>query len=370
MADDKHGANTGGAMQQEQRMYIYRKGETVAREVKYNAQEGIFVMGEMLDNPPAVSSAPTGTSPLAHFYGTNKQEVTDEDLKRDENVYENREPKRENDEHWKKSTYLHDKADERKVATAAVIEQQTEQKTVSQEDERVHPDQQRDIERKTAAMIAAYEAAHGKDHPLTDKGKENIRELCTNYVSSQNKLKSQDFTTFEQPKLASDTLAYGMMEDGLARKDASRTLWDANNVYYADNMRFLAQKTADYQYVVKQGQNDSSIFRDNLMDPQKQNIMRQRAFAQAQNTAAMAEELSQQRKKRVMETQPTLTNGVPAQDSMQALPRTSAQAQTQTQAQAQAQDQAQDPLQGPVKKPPLVRVLKPEALRNSRENRS
>lgn len=357
MADDKHGANTGGAMEQEQRMYIYRKGETVAREVKYNAQEGIFVMGEMMDNPPAVSSAPVGTSPLAHFYGTNKQEVTEEDLQRDENVYENREPKRENDEHWKKSTYLHDKADERKVAAAAVIEQQTRQKTVSQEDERVHPDQQRDIDRKTDAMVASYEAAHGKDRPLTDKGKANIRELCTNYVTSQNKLKSQDFTTFELPKLAEDTLAYGIMEDGLAQKDAARTLWDANSVYYADNMRFLAQKSTDYQYMVKHSSDDSSIFQDNLLDPQKQNTMRQKAFAQAQNTVSIAEELSEQRKKRIAEKQPTYANHVQAQNPAQ-----------QTPAHTPAQNSVPDPTQISAQTPPTPhRVLKREPLRYTRE---
>ena len=323
MADDKHGANTGGAMEQEQRMYIYRKGETVAREVKYNAQEGIFVMGEMMDDPPAVSSAPTGTSPLAHFYGTNKQEVTEEDLQRDENVYENREPKRENDEHWHKDTYLHDKADERKIATAAVIEKQNEKKEVSQEDERVHPDQESDIERKTDAMVASYEAAHGKDRPLTDKGKANIRELCTIYVKSQDKLKSQDFNNFEMPKLASDTLAYGVMEEGLSRRDAARTLWDANSTHYADNMRLLAQKTSDYQYMVGRGAGDTSIFQDNLVDPKKQNAMRQRAFAQAQNTATVAEQLSAQRQKRVMEAQPTLanTNAPQVAESMTASPR-------------------------------------------------
>ena len=336
MADDKHGANTGGALAQEQRMYVYRKGETVAREVKYNAQEGIFVIGEMNDKPPAVASAPVSTSPLGHFYGTNKHEVTEEDLQRDENVYENREPKRENDEHWHKDTYLHDKADERKAATAVVIERQNEKKKVSQEDERVHPDEQRDIDRKAAVMIASYEAAHGQDHPLTDNGKKNIRDLCANYVHSQNKLKAQDFTTFEQPKLAEDTLAYGIMETGLNRKDAARTLWDANNVHYADNMRFLAQKTADYQYMVGRSNGDSSIFQDNLVDPKKQNAMRQRAFAQAQNTASIAEELSAQRKKRVMETQPTLANT----DAPQVADNNSAPA----------------------------RVLKPEALRYSRES--
>ena len=301
MADEHNGtngANTGGALEQELRMYVYRKGETVAREVKYNAQEGIFVMGEMLDNPPAVSSAPTGTSPLGHFYGTNKHEVTDEDLQRDEKVLENREPKRENDEHWKKSTYLHDKAAERAVESAAVIERQNEKKEVSQEDERVHPDQQRDIDRKISVMVASYEASHGQDQPLTDKGRDNIRELCTNYVNSQNKLKGQDFTTFEQPKLASDTLAYGMMQTGLEQKDAARTLWDANNVHYADNMRFLAQSTSDYQHLVGQSQEDSSVFRDNLIDPQKQNLMRQRAFAEVQGTVQAAEQrYAAQRKK-------------------------------------------------------------------------
>ena len=334
MADDKHGANTGGAMRPEERMYVYRKGETVAREVKYNAQEGIFVMGEMMDNPPAVFSAPTGTSPLAHFYGTNKQEITEEDLQRDENVYENREPKRENDEHWKKSTYLHDKADERKIATAAVIAQQNEKKEVSLEDERVHPDQQRDIDRKLSVMIASYEASHGQDRPLTDKGKDNIKDLCTHYVNSQNKLKAQTFTTFEQPKLAEDTLAYGIMETGLEQKDAARTLWDANNVYYADNMRFLAKKTADFQYLVDRGRSDSSLFRDNLIDPRKQIIIRQRAFAQVQSTVSMAAELSAQRKKRVVEVQPTA-----------------------------AEKQS---LQNPESKTP--RVLKPEELRHSRDN--
>lgn len=304
MADEHNGAsgaNTSGAVGPEQRMYVYRKGETVAREVRYNAQEGIFVIGEMLDNPPAVSSAPVGTSPLAHFYGTNKHEVTEEDLQREEKVYENREPKRENDEHWKKSTYLHDKAEERTLEAAAVIRQQQEKKTVSQEDERVQPDQQRDIDRKIAVMVASYEARHAQDQPLTDKGRENIRELCTNYVNSQNKLKAQDFTTFEQPKLASDTLAYGMMQEGLEQKDAARTLWDANNVHYADNMRFLAQRTSDYQYLVGQTQEDSSIFRDNLIDPQKQNLTRQRAFAEVQETVQAAEQryAAQRRKSEV-----------------------------------------------------------------------
>ena len=301
MADDKHGTNTGGALTQEQRMYVYRKGETVAREVKYNAQEGIFVMGEMMDNPPTVSSAPVGTSPLAHFYGTNKHEITEEDLRRDENVYENREPKRENDEHWKKSTYLHDKAEEREVAAAAVIHYQNRQKEVSQEDERVHPDQLRDVERKTAAMIASYEATHGQTRPLSDKGKDNIRELCTNYVNSQNKLKSQDFTTFEQPKLASDTLAYGMMENGLEQKDAARTLWDVNNVHYADNMRFLAERTADYQDLVKQ--EDSSLFRNELIDPEKQSMTQKRAYAQVQSTVSAAEQYYEAQKKRPVQSQ-------------------------------------------------------------------
>ena len=286
MADDKHGANTGGAMHQEERMYVYRKGETVAREVKYNAQEGIFVMGEMMDNPPAVSSAPATTSPLAHFYGTNKHEVTEEDLRRDENVYENREPKRENDEHWKKSTYLHDKAEERKEDTAAVIEQKNEQKEVSQEDERVRPDQQQDIDRKIATMVASYEASHGADHPLTDTGRENIRDLCTGYVASQNKLKSQDFTTFEQPKLAEDTLAYGMMETGLEKKDAAAALWNVNGEHYADNMRSMARKTADYQYLSRRSYDDPSVFRDKLTDPQTQELMKERTFAQGQSMAS------------------------------------------------------------------------------------
>lgn len=290
MADDKHGANTGGAMEPEQRMYVYRKGETVAREVKYNAQEGIFVMGEMLDNPPAAAVAPSTTSPLAHFYGTNKQQVTDEDLRRDENVYENREPKRENDEHWKKSTYLHDKALERQAGTAAVIVQQQGQKWVSEEEDRVHPDQLRDVDRKTAAMVACYAASHGQERPLTDKGKANIRELCVKYVNAQNKLKAQDFTTFEQPKLAEDTLAYGIMETGLEQKDAARTMWDANNTHYADNMRFLARRSSDYQYLVGQSQEDSSIFRDNLIDPKNQNLMRQRAFSQLQGSVQAAEQ--------------------------------------------------------------------------------
>ena len=298
MADDKHGANTGGAMRPEERMYIYRKGETVAREVKYNAQEGIFVMGEMLDNPPDVSSAPAAASPLAHFYGTNKHEVTEEDLRRDENVYENREPKRENDEHWKKSTYLHDKAEERKEDTAAVIEQKNEQREVSQEDERVHPDQQRDVDRKIAVMVASYEASHGAQRPLTDKGRENIRDLCTGYVASQNKLKAQDFTTFEQPKLVEDTLAYGMMETGLEKKDAAAALWDVNNDRYADNMRFLARKTADYQYLSRRSYDDPSAFRDKLTDPETQEMMKERAFAQGQSMLSRAEERSAQQKKR------------------------------------------------------------------------
>ena len=289
MADDKHGGNTGGAMHQEERMYVYRKGETVAREVKYNAQEGIFVMGEMMDNPPAVSSAPTATSPLAHFYGTNKHEVTEEDLRRDENVYENREPKRENDEHWRKATYLHDKDEERQQETAQIKDRDEEKKEVSSEDAKLHPTYQDEADKMAATMIAAFEQEHGKEHPLSDQGRDNIRQLCSNYAQAQDKLKTDNFSMTDGAEVTKDIIAAKLMEKGLEDKDSARMLWDVNNVYYAQNMQRMAQQTGDYKYLVGRPQESGAVYQDHLLDPQKQNAVRDRAYAQMQAPAAQAE---------------------------------------------------------------------------------
>ena len=290
MADDKYGgSNTGGAMEQEQRMYIYRKGETVAREVKYNAQEGIFVIGEMNDKPPEVASAPVGTSPLGHFYGTNKQEMAEEDFRRDENITENREPKRENDEHWRKATYLHDKNEERQQETAQIKDRDEEKKEVSSEDEKLHPTYQDEADKMAAAMIIAFEKEHGKEHPLSDQGRDNIRQLCSNYAQAQDKLKTDNFSMTDGAEVTKDIIAAKLMEKGLEDKDAARMLWDVNNVYYAQNMQRMAQQTGDYKYLAGRPHESGAVYRDHLLDPQKQNAIRDRAYAQMQAPAAQAE---------------------------------------------------------------------------------
>lgn len=299
MAEDKYsGANTGGEIEQEQRMYIYRKGETVAREVKYNAQEGIFVMGEMNDKPPASASAPVGTSPLGHFYGTNKQEMTEEDFRRDENITENREPKRENDEHWRKATYLHDKNEERQQETAAVKDRDEEKKEVSSEDAKLHPTYQNDVAKMAEALIASFEKEHGKEHPLSDQGRDNIYKLCSNYAQAQDKLKTDNFSMSEGAEVTKDIIACKLMEKSLEDKDASRMLWDVNNVYYAQNMQRMAQQTGDYKYLVGRPHESGAVYQDHLLDPEKQNAVRDRAYAQMRVPAAQAESRYKERQMR------------------------------------------------------------------------
>ena len=302
MAEDKYsGANTGGELEQEQRMYIYRKGETVAREVKYNAQEGIFVMGEMMDKPPDVAAAPSGTSPLEQFYGTNKQEVTEEDLRRDENITENREPKRENDEHWHKDTYLHDKNEERAAEVAVIKARAGEKKTVEEEDDRLSPTYQDDADKMAAEMIARFEKEHGKEHPLTDQGRSNIMDLCSRYASAQDKLKSDNFSPSQGPEVVKDIIACKLMEAGLEDADSSRMMWDANNVYYARNMRAMAMQTGDYKYLAGRPHESGAVYQDHLLDPQKQSDIKERAYDQMTAPAEEAESNYRTRKKRAAE---------------------------------------------------------------------
>ena len=304
MADDKYsGANAGGAMTPTHRMYIYRKGETVAREVSYNAQEGIFVIGEMNDAPPAVAVAPAATSPLGHFYGTNKQAMTEEDFLRDENTTANREPKREHDEHWRKATYLHDKNQERKQEVVEITERQEEKKIVSEEDAKLHPIYPHQTEAMAAAMAASFEKEHGKEHPLSDQGRANIHELCNNYARSLDKLKSDSFSMTEGAQVAKDVIACKLMEKGLEDKDAARTLWDVNNIYYARNMQRLAEKTGDYQYLVMRPHESGAVYQDHLLDPQKQNAIRDRAYAQIQAPVALAETRYQEKQMKKTERQ-------------------------------------------------------------------
>ena len=235
--------------------YVRRKGEEFPRKVSYDQENNSIEIGEQMKKPPEEVPEPTRWQKFTNVFRKNKAVTAYNQYQKDKKAYDTVSNPSYQDKVKQTDPVFKAQAAEKARKERQQREEKRKQQELSTKEfnrREYGEDFGERVQRRAENMMADYEYNH-PDKPLTEVGRRNIMELCSNYEKAKADLAKGNLKGKNGAATAKDLLAYELANKGINDPKANQMMSNVNNRYFSSNMGNLIKETADFKYMTREG---------------------------------------------------------------------------------------------------------------------